>query len=293
MRVCLRCGSSAVDSGWSCGACGAAPERRDEFPVFAPRLADGDSSEDADYLYAEIAEAEPRHFWFRHRARLIAWALRRHFPGARSFFEIGCGTGYILSQLGQRYPELQLCGSDTRVTALQHARRRLRAVPLLQMDVRQAPFDSEFDVVGAFDVIEHVSDDAAALAGLVRMVRPGGGVLITVPQHPRLWSRLDELSGHQRRYTRSGLVSKAMAAGLLPLTTTSCFSLLLPGLWLSRLRAGRFERDLLAEYRYPALLGALLEGVLTVERALIQVGARFPAGGSLLLVAQRPASGSS
>lgn len=290
MRVCLRCGSNAVDSRWSCPACGAAPELRDGFPVFAPRLADGDRTEDADYLYAEIAAAEPRHFWFRNRARLIAWALRRHFPTARSFFEIGCGTGYILSHLRHVSPGLALVGSDTRVAALQHARRRLPEVPLVQMDIRHAPFDSEFDVVGAFDVVEHLSNDGAALAALARTARPGGGVLIMVPQHPRLWSRLDELSGHKRRYTRSDLVSKVRAAGLLLLTATSFSSLVLPGLLLSRLRARRFEADLMAEYRYSPLLGALLEGVFAVERALIEGGARFPVGGSLLLVARRPAA---
>jgi SAM-dependent methyltransferase len=253
-------------------------------------LADGDRTEDADYRYAEIAEAEPRHFWFRSRARLIAWALRRQFPAARSFLEVGCGTGYILSYVRAVQPELALHGSDTRISALRLARERLPEVPLLQMDVRHAPFDSEFDAVGAFDVIEHVTDDGAALAALARTVRPGGGVLITVPQHPWLWSRLDELSGHQRRYTRSELVSKLRAAGLVFLMATSFSSFLLPGLWLRRLRARSFDDDLLAEYRYPASLGAALGGLLAVERALIRCGARFPLGGSLLLAGQRPES---
>ena len=63
---------------------------------------------------------------------------------------------------------------------------------LIQMDARSIPYTDEFDVVGAFDVLEHVEQDAEALSAMYRACRTGGGILITVPQHKFLWSAVDE-----------------------------------------------------------------------------------------------------
>src|SRR4029077_3111817 len=104
---------------------------------------------------------------------------------------------------------------------LQTARTRLARVPLYQADARRLPFDREFDAVGAFDVLEHIRQDDAALAQLYQAVRPGGGLLVTVPQHPRLWSTADEYARHERRYTRSGLMQKVADAGFVPVHITS------------------------------------------------------------------------
>ena len=89
-------------------------------------------------------------------------------------------------------------------------------------------------MVGAFDVIEHISEDEEALAQLRRAVRPGGGVLVTVPQHPRLWSPADDYGEHKRRYRRRELVEKVSAAGLEIERITSFVSLLLPAMIASR-----------------------------------------------------------
>ena len=91
---------------------------------------------------------------------------------------------------------------------------RPSGIELVQADARQRPYDLEFDVVGAFDVLEHIAEDLDALRQLVRAVKPGGGVLLTVPQHPALWSPIDEYSHHQRRYTRQGLIELLRLGGL-------------------------------------------------------------------------------
>jgi SAM-dependent methyltransferase len=159
----------------------------------------------------------------------------------------------------------------------------------MQLDARRLPFRDEFDVVGAFDVIEHIDEDRAVLAELRAAAAPGGGVLLTVPQHPALWSEFDARAGHVRRYRARELRQKVVEAGLEIVRMTSFVALLLPFMYLSR-RAQRSpgaDYDPLAELRIAPWLNRLLEGVLGAERALISAGLSFPAGGSLLVVARR------
>ena len=86
-------------------------------------------------------------------------------------------------------------------------------VDLFQREARQMPFVSEFDVIGAFDVLEHIVEDEAVLEQIFRATRPGGGILVTVPQHPFVRSANDEHSMHQRRYRRADLRRKVGRAG--------------------------------------------------------------------------------
>jgi SAM-dependent methyltransferase len=241
--------------------------------------------------FALLAELEPRSFWFRSRNELIAWALRRYFPDAGSFLEVGCGTGFVLLGLRQRFPALRLVGGEPEEAGLAVARERLPDVELLRLDGRDLPFDGVFDAVGAFDVLEHIDDDELALGQLRKAAKPGGGVLLTVPQHPWLWSAADEFGGHRRRYTRAELIGKVEGAGLEVLRTTSAVTFLLPLVAFSRLRDRRIppeEYDMRREFDVPPRVDALLERVLAAERRLIARGVSFPVGTSLLVVARRP-----
>ena len=161
---------------------------------------------------------------------------------------------------------------------------------MLQGRAEDLPFADEFDVVGAFDVLEHIEDDHGALRALARAARPGGGVVVAVPQHPWLWAAADVASGHHRRYRRRELVSAAAAAGLDVVRVTSFVSLLLPLLLLSRLRHRRPDPsyDVVREIDIGRAANGVLDAVMRVEAALLRRGVALPAGGSLLLVARRP-----
>lgn len=138
------------------------------------------------------------------------------------------------------------------------------------------------------DVIEHIQRDDLALVNMAQALEPGGSLVLTVPQHRWLWSPVDALSGHQRRYRRQELVDRVQAAGLEVRYVTSFVSLLLPLMWLSRHRSSGDAVDAMAEFTIPAPVNAALEAVMRLEEALLRLGLRFPAGGSLLLVARRP-----
>lgn len=239
--------------------------------------------------FAQLAALEDRNYWFRARNRLIVWALRRHFAGMRRYLEVGCGTGCVLGAVERAFPDVSALGGEMHAAGLEHAARRVQRARLVQMDATRLPFRREFDVVGCFDVLEHVDDDGAVLAQVREALRDGGGVLITVPQHRFLWSAADEYAGHVRRYRRGELLERLAAAGFEPLLVTSFVSLLLPVMWAARARRRRLDEryDPQAELEVGRAANALLQAVLGFERALIALGARFPWGGSLLVAARR------
>jgi SAM-dependent methyltransferase len=235
--------------------------------------------------FAALAAVEKDHFWFRSRACLIVWALRKHFPRAQSLLEVGCGGGNVLAAIRQSGSIPRIVGAEAHAEGLALAARRAPGVELVQMDARRIPFRGEFDVVGAFDVIEHIEEEDEVLAGMFAACRPGGGVLITVPQHAWLWSRRDEFAGHRRRYARRELLRKLATAGFERAWTTSFVALLLPLMALARRRKA-FSPS--GELEIGGAANRLLGGVMALERALIAAGVSFPAGGSLLAVAHKP-----
>ena len=288
MRRCLRCDAAIAAANWQCSACGNAPQRINGFPAFAPALAvDNDGYEDR--YFAELFRLESGNYWFRARNALLIWALQRYFPQARDYLEIGCGTGYVLSGVAAGRPDLRLHASEISSRGLPFAAGRVPQAELLQMDARAIPFIEHFDIIGMFDVLEHIEDDCGVLAQANRALRPGGGLIVTVPQHRFLWSRYDEHAHHVRRYTAAEIAGKVTAAGFRIMMTTSFVSLLLPLMLLSRRArpAPSGAYDVLAELKVGAVTNTLLAAVLAFERGLIRCGIRFPAGGSRLLLAQR------
>ena len=289
MKHCICCATTYGAADWTCPACGFIPPLVEGFLVFAPELAGGGAGFPRE-AFAELATIEASNFWFRSRNRLILWALRRNFPRMGRYLEIGCGTGYVLAGVAQAYPQASLTGSEVFSIGLPYAARRVEKAKLLQMDARHIPYAEEFDVIGAFDVLEHIEEDEAVLREMWRSLLPGGGVVLTVPQHPWLWSREDEYACHVRRYRVGELQKKVLRAGFVVELETSFVSLLLPAMLASRLvhRTASANSDPMAELRLPFTMNRAFEGVMNMERLCIRTGMRFPAGGSLLLIARKP-----
>ena len=284
MMWCHACAS--VFTGSACPTCGWQPRVLDGFACYALDQAQAGNGYDPA-LYAEMARLETRNFWFRARNTLIVNALRKHFPAARSLLEIGCGTGIVLQAVHAALPDLAVSGSELFIDGLRFARERLPHARLMQMDATRIPFADECDVIGAFDVLEHIHDDVRVIGEMHRALHPGGGVLLTVPQHPGLWSRQDELACHVRRYRRGELESKLRDSGFKVVYSTSFVSLLLPLLALSRRRMRRDDDDPFHELRIGGAANAALGAVMGIERQWLRAGLRLPAGGSRLVVARK------
>jgi SAM-dependent methyltransferase len=239
--------------------------------------------------FERLAEVEENNFWFRARNRLIAWAAAPFLQHNAHFCEIGCGTGFVLSGIARRFPAAQLSATEIYADALAFASRRVPNAALYQMDARRIPFDAEFDVVGAFDVLEHIEEDKRVLSEIHRSLVSRGRLIVTVPQHPFMWSQQDEHACHVRRYRAREIRQKMEAAGFVVQLTTSFVSLLFPLMYLTRRRprVSDADYDMTADLRLGRLTNAILEGTMAVEGALIRLGLRFPFGGSLLVVAQK------
>lgn len=150
-------------------------------------------------------------------ARLRSDVIFRLLAGmttARSFLEIGSGQGALASLLAEQY---EYVGYEPDEASFACARSRLLRVghgTVVNAVLPEGP-DRTFDVVGAFEVLEHQEDDQAALASWARWVRPGGHLILSVPAHPRRFGAADRDVGHFRRYTRAGLQALMTSAGLV------------------------------------------------------------------------------
>jgi ubiquinone/menaquinone biosynthesis C-methylase UbiE len=286
VRSCASCGAGLEPDSWRCSSCGAAPREVDGIQAF---LSDADT--DGAFSgtdYSNLEQIESASFWFRARNELIQWALRDRFPGARRLLEVGCGTGYVLAGLERAFPELELSGSELSLDALRIARDRLERASLYQFDARAIPFRDEFDVVCAFDVLEHIEQDDAVLKEMRAAAGDGGGLLITVPQHRWLWSASDEYGGHQRRYSRGELLGKLRAAGFKEVLVTSFATAVLPLMAASRLRSRLWAAnyDPTEEHVEAQRVDAVLDRLMRIDLALIRRRRSLRVGGSLLVAAK-------
>jgi len=289
MKRCLACNSIYFSSLTACPDCGFEPAIFDNFVSYAPEFSHNSDGFRSGY-FNELAHLEESNFWFRVRNKLIVWALGKYSPDFSLFMEIGCGTGFVLSGILKKFPYAKLSGSEIFVAGLSFADKRLGVVDLMQMDARNIPFMDEFDVIGAFDVLEHIKEDELVLKQISNALKSNGVMLLTVPQHEWLWSSTDDYACHVRRYSACDLYEKINNAGFEIVRSTSFVSLLLPVMVASRLYRGRSrdnDVDVFSELRLNPILNFVFEKLLEIELAIIRFGMSFPFGGSRLVVAKK------
>ena len=288
MKRCLSCQHIFSSSVTDCPSCGFSPALEDGFELYSPDFAKGGGGFKASY-FSELARLEAQNFWFRSRNQLIVWALNKYCKDFQSLLEIGCGTGFVLSGVSKAFPGSTLLGSEIFTAGLGYAAARLPSVKFIQMDARNIPFRDEFDVIGAFDVLEHIEDDIAVLREVRAALRENGFLFITVPQHGWLWSPVDEYACHVRRYSVSELHQKLESIGFEVVRSTSFVSFLLPAMLLSRIKQRHTQSsiDPADELKLSRGLNAFLYKVMQAEIGLIKKSINLPIGGSRLVVAKR------
>jgi SAM-dependent methyltransferase len=220
--------------------------------------------------------AEEAHPWFRARRALFTW-LARGERGKR-VLDYGCGSGIFLAHL-KAHGFTELAG----VEPSENLRRRFRdpSIPLH----RALPDGAPFDAVFALDVLEHLDDDAAALRAIHARLAPGGRLYVSVPAHPFLWSRHDDLNLHKRRYRKKELCDRLRAAGFAIRRMTwwnACAFVPIAAMRLLRIRPRGSELD---RPTSPAVKAA--GALLALENAVLRV-APLPFGVSLIAVAEKP-----
>jgi SAM-dependent methyltransferase len=234
----------------------------------------------------EYADLEQWHWWFRGRRKIIESILRRELvdPGSRKILSVGCGPAEGLSWL------IPFSGLKGKIVGLDiepiHARSLNGRVNFVVGRLERAPFtDGSFDAVLALDVLEHIDDDSAGLWEAVRLVKPGGLLLITVPALPSLRGIQDVVSEHRRRYTRRSLGCLFSKAGLSGYQISYFNTVLFPV--AAAIRWSRRALGLSARPRSdfedtrPGLINEALARVFGAERYWVTL-APMPVGVSLM-----------
>jgi 2-polyprenyl-3-methyl-5-hydroxy-6-metoxy-1,4-benzoquinol methylase len=240
------------------------------------------------YLYDELYQMEEKHWWFVARRKIILDIFRRFVPTTNTIkiLDIGCGTGLMLQVLNQ-YGEVS--GIDSSPLAIEYARKRTNNVIQLGVLPNNIPYTgTTFDVVTAFDVLEHIENDVEAISTISKLLKDSGIFICTVPAYQFLWSSHDEAHHHYRRYTKNSLQKKLLSAGFKMIKITYYNFFLFPLIALIRLLK-RIQRpsSIGSDTQMPhSLLNKILIKIFSSEKYFLR-WANLPFGVSLLSVSRK------
>lgn len=237
-------------------------------------------------IYDQMRVLQQDHWWFAARREILAGEIARlPLPRPAAILEVGSGPGGNIAMLS-RFGAVKAIEPD--------AESRAYTIEQSGVDVRPGllpqslpDFGQAFDLVAAFDVVEHVDDDAGAVAALARLAKPGGFLITTVPAYAWLWSDHDAAHHHKRRYARRAYRRLFENAGLQIRRASYFNTLLFPPIAAVRLAKNALGRKGGDEAMPPPSLNRLLKAVFAAERTLLRA-ADLPFGVSILLIAQRP-----
>lgn len=242
-------------------------------------------------VYDQFAELEQRHFWFRGRRRIFFDLLDRALERREDLevLEVGCGPGGMLDNLS-RYGRVHAL--DIAHDAMRYCKQR-GYERVVTGSGTELPFgDNLFDLVAAFDAIEHIPDDNLALREIHRVLKPGGKVFVSVPAYQFLFSQNDRLVHHQRRYTRRLLRERFEAAGLKPVKlsyfNSLLFPLILPAVMVLKAKerfVGLPDDQTNLSHEFSGPVNELFAWFMGSERHLLR-HTEFPFGHSLIGIAE-------
>jgi SAM-dependent methyltransferase len=178
--------------------------------------------------YTTMAEREKNYWWHLGRLRIIERYISRAVGTKMNpkLLNVGCGTGGTIDMLEKYGTVDNVDISDEAIKYMKgRGYSRIKKVSGIAL-----PYSNDtFEIVGAFDVLEHIEDQVEALAEWKRVLKPGGKIIITVPAYQWLWTAHDVSLHHKRRYTTKRLRHAAEEAGLEPdrLSYAIVFSFLL------------------------------------------------------------------
>lgn len=223
---------------------------------------------------------DPDYWWYRARGDLLRAALGDHVGPATRVLDVGSADGPSVTWLrGDRHVTVDL---DP---------RGLRAGEGVCASALALPFrEGAFDVVSAFDVVEHCDPEDEALAELARVLQPGGRLLLSVPAYTWAWTDHDVRAGHHRRYTRARLVAAVESAGFVVRRASYGFAGVFPMFAAERISRRLRRPQPASEARLPRVSPTAERVLLGLSRAESRVigGRDLPFGSSVFLAAHKP-----
>lgn len=245
-----------------------------------------------------LEEAERRHFWHRSRNRWILRALHECavLPPS-TFLDVGCGSGAVSAALCQR--GYRTVGVDSSWQRIESAAKRSPEGEFAVGRVEDLPAElaGPYDAIGCFDVLEHLDDPVQLVRDAVAHGRPGAVFVATVPACGELFTAIDTLSGHKRRYELGQLTELFRTAGIIPVGEYGIFrsTVMLQRAVRSSSTAApalgteEAEQLMIEALRVPfAPINAALNGLCWLEHKLLWPWAQARRGASLLALARIP-----
>jgi len=228
------------------------------------------------------------YWWYRVRARLLETILRPYVGDADTVLDVGSADGPSVGWLRGRRTHVTLDLDPRGLTVGEGVNGSALALPFAT---------GAFDVVGAFDVLEHCEPEGVAVAEFARVLRPGGRLLLSVPAYQWAWSDFDVQNGHHRRYTRPRAVAAVEAGGLEVLRVSHAFASTFPLFAAERLvrraklavRSGDAVEaaDIVPLPPTPEPLARVLTGLGLLDERILR-RRDLPFGSSVVLVARKP-----
>ncbi len=246
-----------------------------------------------DQEYLHMFEEEEQHWWYEGmRAIVLSLLPPDTLPANPLTLDAGCGTGYNMGWMRKHYGA-RVTGIDYSPLGLGFCLRRGERF-LSRADAASLPFPgSIFDLVVSFDVLTQLIDEtarASAIREFVRVLRPGGRLLIRVAAYEGLRSSHDEVIRTYHRYGKRELRDAAINAGLSPLRLTGANTILFPiaALWRILKKAGLAPAgsDVRSNTRGGSLLNQAMAGILKMEAAILR-RREFGFGLSIFLLAEK------
>ncbi len=242
-------------------------------------------------FYEKIASVERKHFWFLHRAKVID-ILLGNLIRFKTFkmLEIGAGTCFVSGTICKRYEGSDFYCLDLNVEGLKIGRQHF-PVKCLVGDITKDPFKINFNIIGVFDVLEHLEDDEMLLKNAIRFLEKNGIVVLTVPAYDKLWSDFDVVSGHKRRYSKRELLNKLRKNNYEPIIVSYFNTFLLPIMFLVRKKKkhenGSYCKEMDRQLNPSFIINMIMNFVNRFERFLLKIGVKLPIGTSIIIVAKR------
>jgi SAM-dependent methyltransferase len=242
--------------------------------------------------YTIMGQVEDSHWWYVGHHRTFNALLERYCPEAARgrVLDAGCGTGGYMQRMRERFAPRELVGVDISEEALRFCSDRgLEQTHCCSIESLPYP-DGYFDLVVSLNVICHyaVGDDLETVRELMRVLKPGGWLLLNLPAFDVLHGSHDAAVGGVRRYRAPGTEEMLKRAGLEPVRLTYLNTTLFPvavvfRLW-SRRRAA--EEEVKSDLWAPTYLNRVLSGLMRLEEwAAVHLG--LPFGTSLIALARK------